>query len=150
MLVFRFGRGRDFAVSSPLGFWFLPVPWDCSRFSNPLTGRTGFMAYSRPRMPRVFGPYVNRDHFAGLMEMLLPLAILYIASQHGRLSLKVGVTISAVMLALAALLLSGSRGGAAGIIRGDGYCQGGSPPDGAPKGQIGAWPPRPTTTWWRA
>jgi O-antigen ligase len=60
----------------------------------------------------LFGPYVNRDHFAGLMEMLLPVAILYIAGRHGRFSLEASVwRVSAVALALASLLLSGSRGG---------------------------------------
>jgi O-antigen ligase len=60
----------------------------------------------------MFGPYVDRDHFAGLMEMLLPLAILYIAGRHGRLSLEGSVwRVSAVVLGLAALLLSGSRAG---------------------------------------
>src|SRR5208337_2473070 len=60
----------------------------------------------------LFGPYVNRDHFAGLMEMLLPVAALYIAGRHGRFSLGASVwRVSAVALALAALLLSGSRGG---------------------------------------
>ena len=60
----------------------------------------------------MFGPYVDRDHFAGLMEMLLPVAIFYIAGRHGRLSLEGSVwRVSAVVLALAALLLSGSRAG---------------------------------------
>jgi len=59
-----------------------------------------------------FGPYVNRDHFAGLMEMLLPVAIFYIAGRHGRFSLEASVwRVSAIALALASLLLSGSRGG---------------------------------------
>jgi O-antigen ligase len=60
----------------------------------------------------LFGPYVNRDHFAGLMEMLLPVAVLYIAGRHERFSLEGSVwRISALALALASLLLSGSRGG---------------------------------------
>ena len=60
----------------------------------------------------LFGPYVNRDHFAGLMEMLFPVAVLYIAGRHGRFSLEASVwRVSAVALALAAMLLSGSRGG---------------------------------------
>jgi O-antigen ligase len=59
-----------------------------------------------------FGPYVNRDHFAGLMEMLLPVAVLYIAGRHGKFSPEASVwRLSAVALALAAFLLSGSRGG---------------------------------------
>jgi O-antigen ligase len=60
----------------------------------------------------LFGPYVNRDHFAGLMEMLLPVAVLYIAGWRGRFSLEASIwRVSAATVALAALLLSGSRGG---------------------------------------
>jgi O-antigen ligase len=60
----------------------------------------------------LFGPYVDRDHFAGLMEMLLPVAIFYMAGRHGRLSLEGSVwRVSGVVLGLAALLLSGSRAG---------------------------------------
>ena len=60
----------------------------------------------------LFGPYVNPDHFAGLMEMLIPVAVLYIAGQRGRSSLEASVwSVIAVTLALASLLLSGSRGG---------------------------------------
>jgi O-antigen ligase len=59
-----------------------------------------------------FGPYVNRDHFAGLMEMLIPVAVLYIAGQHGRLSLEASTwRVSVAALALASLFLTGSRGG---------------------------------------
>jgi O-antigen ligase len=60
----------------------------------------------------VFGPYVNPDDFAGLLEMLLPVAILYIAGQQRRFSLEGWVwRVFAATLALASLLLSGSRGG---------------------------------------
>ena len=60
----------------------------------------------------LFGPYVNPDHFAGLMEMLIPVAVLYIAGRRGRSSLEASVwRVIAVTLALASLLLSGSRAG---------------------------------------
>ena len=60
----------------------------------------------------MFAPYVNRDHFAGLMDMLLPVAIFYIAGRHGRLSLEGSAwRVFGVAMALAALLLSGSRTG---------------------------------------
>jgi len=60
----------------------------------------------------LFGPYVDRDHFAGLMEMLIPVAVLYIVGRHRRFSLEASVLgVSAVTLAFASLLLSGSRGG---------------------------------------
>ena len=60
----------------------------------------------------LFGPYVNPDHFAGLMEMLIPVAVLYIAGRRARSSLEASVwRVIAITLALASLLLSGSRGG---------------------------------------
>jgi O-antigen ligase len=59
-----------------------------------------------------FGPYVNRDHYAGLMEMLVPVAVLCIAGRRGNFSLEaLAWRVSAAMLALASLFLSGSRGG---------------------------------------
>ena len=60
----------------------------------------------------LFGPYVNRDHFAGLMEMLVPVAVLYIAGRHRRFSLAASAwSVPAAALALASLLLSSSRAG---------------------------------------
>jgi O-antigen ligase len=60
----------------------------------------------------LFGPYVNPDHFAGLMEMVIPVAVLYIAGRHAKFSIEASVwRVSAAALALASLLLSGSRGG---------------------------------------
>ena len=66
----------------------------------------------RARGRDLYGPYVNRDHFAGLLELLIPIAALYVAGNRGRLSLPASLlAISAVVLAFAALLLTGSRGG---------------------------------------
>jgi len=59
-----------------------------------------------------FGPYGNPDHYAGLMEMLIPVAVCYIAEQrrrHSFVALLPLVLMAAV--AVASLLLSGSRGG---------------------------------------
>ena len=57
-----------------------------------------------------FGPYVNHNHYAGLMEMLIPIAGAYVLSRpeehRGRILLGF-----AVMVPIASLLLSGSRGG---------------------------------------
>jgi O-antigen ligase len=64
----------------------------------------------------LFGPYVDHDHFAGLMEMLLPVGIFYMAGQRGRLSPEGWVwRVSAATLALGSLLLAGSRGGLLGL-----------------------------------
>jgi O-antigen ligase len=60
----------------------------------------------------VFGPYGNLDHYAGLMEMLVPVAVLYIFGRKHRLSLAAwGLLVFAAVVAVASLLLSGSRGG---------------------------------------
>lgn len=64
-----------------------------------------------------FGPYVDPDHFAGLMEMLLPVAILYLAEPTGKPKVAVLAPLSLVAaLAVAALLLSGSRGGLLALL----------------------------------
>lgn len=61
----------------------------------------------------IFGPYVNHNHYAGLMEMLIPIALCSLIAirtrpgdHHGR-----GFTGFTVLVAIGSLLLSGSRGG---------------------------------------
>jgi O-antigen ligase len=58
----------------------------------------------------VFGPYVNHNHYAGLMEMLIPVAIAYGFSRpkNHKAHALVGF---AVLLPVVSVLLSGSRGG---------------------------------------
>src|SRR5439155_10486866 len=59
-----------------------------------------------------FGPYVNPNHYAGLMEMLVPVAVLYIVGRHRRSSVAALLLLAVIAtVAVAALLLSGSRGG---------------------------------------
>lgn len=62
-----------------------------------------------------FGPYVDRDHFAGLFEMLLPLAACYFIAtwRHSRLALLWGF---GLVVAVAALLFTGSRGGLLALL----------------------------------
>ena len=57
-----------------------------------------------------FGPYVNRNHFAGLMELLIPLALVPLVLGRVRRERLVVVALCAVM-PIAALFLSASRGG---------------------------------------
>lgn len=60
----------------------------------------------------LFGPYVNPNHFAGLMEMLIPVAVFCLLERRGRPSLAALAWIAvAAAIAVASLLLSGSRGG---------------------------------------
>jgi O-antigen ligase len=59
-----------------------------------------------------FGPYVNPNHYAGLMEMLIPVALLYIAERNRKYSLGIfTLLVLAATLGVASLLLSGSKGG---------------------------------------
>jgi O-antigen ligase len=58
----------------------------------------------------VFGPYVNRNHYAGLMEILIPIAAglaLGLRSKHPARPF----LLFAIFIAVVSLFLSGSRGG---------------------------------------
>jgi O-antigen ligase len=60
----------------------------------------------------LFGPYVNPNHYAGLMEMLVPVAFFYIAEIRGRWAPATLVPLGmGAAVAVASLLLTGSRGG---------------------------------------
>jgi O-antigen ligase len=77
-------------------------------FSGPIYNYWNF--WSVNSMWGAFGPYVNRNHYAGLMEMLIPLSAAYALSRpegHPQRYLLA----FAVLLPIATLLLSGSRGG---------------------------------------
>ncbi|HEV2175938.1 MAG TPA: O-antigen ligase family protein [Terriglobia bacterium] len=58
----------------------------------------------------IFGPYVNHNHYAGLMEMLIPVATGFLLSldRHSPGRALLGF---AVLVPMASVLLSGSRGG---------------------------------------
>ena len=66
------------------------------------------------RTPRfggwIYGPYVNHNHYAGLMEMLLPIPLVFAFSRyaHGR---ERWIAASAAAFMGATIFLSGSRGG---------------------------------------
>jgi O-antigen ligase len=67
-----------------------------------------------PRWPSwVFGPYVNHNHYAGLMEMLIPLSAGYVLSYEGPLRPLLSF---AVLTPVASVLLSGSRGGMLALL----------------------------------
>jgi O-antigen ligase len=63
----------------------------------------------------IYGPYVNHNHYAGLMEMLTPFPLVLAASQLTNGYRKIAFTgISALMAA--SIFLSGSRGGMAAFV----------------------------------
>jgi O-antigen ligase len=57
-----------------------------------------------------FGPYVNRNHFAGLMELLLPLSLVPLVLGKVRRE-RLGVVALFAVMPIVALFLSASRGG---------------------------------------
>jgi len=63
----------------------------------------------------IFGPYVNHNHYAGLMEMLIPLSAASAAARPGG-SAKRALLALAVVLPVASVLLSGSRGGLVSLL----------------------------------
>lgn len=62
----------------------------------------------------IYGPYVNHNHYAGLMEMLTPIPLVFAFSRyaHGR---RKWLAASAAAFMGASIFLSGSRGGMAAL-----------------------------------
>ena len=60
-----------------------------------------------------FGPYVNANHYAGLMEMLIPVAAFsaFSLAERRRSVAAMALPVLAVTIAVSSLLLSGSRSG---------------------------------------
>jgi O-antigen ligase len=58
----------------------------------------------------IYGPYVNRNHYAGLMEMLMPFPLVLAATRFTEGNRKVVMAGIAALMA-ASIFLSGSRGG---------------------------------------
>jgi O-antigen ligase len=82
-------------------------------FSGPIYNYWNF--WSVNSMWGAFGPYVNRNHYAGLMEILIPISAAYVLSRpegHPQRYLLA----FAVLLPIASLLLSGSRGGFVSLL----------------------------------
>jgi len=64
-----------------------------------------------PRMGGwIYGPYVNHNHYAGLMEMLLPVPLVFCLMREAHAPKKVAAGIAAALMA-STIFLSGSRGG---------------------------------------
>ncbi len=66
------------------------------------------------RLPRsggwIYGPYVNHNHYAGLMEMLFPIPLAMCLSRKVERGTKIALGVAAVFMA-STIVLSGSRGG---------------------------------------
>lgn len=62
----------------------------------------------------IFGPYVNRNHFAGFVELVLPVGLALMVFRGLRRDLY-PLTVLLTLIPLGALVLSGSRGGIVGF-----------------------------------
>jgi O-antigen ligase len=58
----------------------------------------------------IYGPYVNHNHYAGLMEMLAPIPLVILLSHNVRGARKAMAALAAAVMATT-IFLSGSRGG---------------------------------------
>jgi len=58
----------------------------------------------------IYGPYVNHNHYAGLMEMLLPISLAAALSHYSDTFRRVLASLAAMLMAIT-IFLSGSRGG---------------------------------------
>jgi len=63
----------------------------------------------------IFGPYINHNHYSGLMEMLLPIAGAYVLALPGHNPLR-WLGAFAILVSFASVELSGSRGGVISLL----------------------------------
>jgi len=63
----------------------------------------------------IYGPYVNHNHYAGLMEMLAPVPLVFSLTRYAHGARKTLAAVSAAMMA-GTIFLSGSRGGMAAFM----------------------------------
>jgi O-antigen ligase len=58
----------------------------------------------------IYGPYINHNHYAGLMEMLVPIPLVLSLTSHARSGLRKAAVVASAAMATT-IFLSGSRGG---------------------------------------
>ena len=71
------------------------------------------------RVPRlggsIYGPYVNRNHYAGLMELLVPIPLIISLSRLAHEKTRIAAGVAAAVM-VGTIFLSGSRGGMLAIF----------------------------------
>ncbi len=81
-----------------------------------LSGPSLRMIYWKYASPvRPFGPYVNHNDYAGLMEMLLPISVVYILSRSVNIALRT-LLWCGVGLVISSVWICGSRGGTVALV----------------------------------
>jgi O-antigen ligase len=76
---------------------------------------TRIIYWSFPVSGEVFGPYVNHNNYAGLMEMLLPISAAYLLSRTWN-ALTLFFSWCGVAMVLTSIWICGSRGGAIVLV----------------------------------
>ena len=71
------------------------------------------------RQPRsggwIYGPYVNHNHYAGLMEMLVPIPLVVSLSRQAAPRVRTAAAVTAAVM-VGTIFLSGSRGGMLAVV----------------------------------
>jgi O-antigen ligase len=63
----------------------------------------------------IYGPYVNHNHYAGLMEMLIPIPLVLSLTRAAETKQRIAAASAAAIMA-GTIFLSGSRGGMLGLV----------------------------------
>jgi O-antigen ligase len=89
----------------------------CSLFAvlQGFTSENKIYWWIKPRAGSVYGSYVNHNHYAGLMELLLPFVLVLASGRFARGAKRLLLGFSAILIA-ASVFLSGSRGGMFAIL----------------------------------
>ena len=106
------GSSRIFLLASGLFGFAVAIFAICQSLSAP--GKLYFVQ-TPSSGSAVFGPYVNHNHYAGLMEMLTPLALALSLSKLVRGTPRMLAAFAAILMA-ASIVLSGSRSGTFSLI----------------------------------
>lgn len=123
-LIFFFLAGQLWANNSEKGLVALGFAVAVYTFLLSAAAILQFFAGSAPSylnywrthsLNGAFGPYVNRDHYAGFMVLLIPLVASYALARRAEQS-KRGLYGLAVILPIGSLLLTGSRGGFVSLL----------------------------------
>jgi O-antigen ligase len=75
----------------------------------------GRFYWLRPSRYKGFGPYVNRNHFAGLMEMIIPLPVALLVTGNVKPGKRMLYGFAAAVMGVA-VVVSLSRGGSVGLV----------------------------------
>lgn len=112
----RGGEKSDILSSSPLRWTLVAYTFLLALFAIFQFFSSQGLIYWMVKSPGwTFGPYVNHNHYAGLMEMLIPLSVA--SALPGLRKHPSAIVLGClILIPVASLLLSGSRGGLISLL----------------------------------